>query len=63
MADEFKVGEIVQLKSGGPEMTVSNTNLFDKDDHVKCQWFGGRKLDQGAFPTASLVRVRAESNG
>ena len=38
----FKVGDIVQLKSGGPPMTVTqvNTNLVGISE-VKCQWFFG----------------------
>jgi uncharacterized protein YodC (DUF2158 family) len=38
----FKVGDIVQLRSGGPPMTVSqvNTNLVGCIE-IKCQWFYG----------------------
>jgi uncharacterized protein YodC (DUF2158 family) len=56
MSKEFKVGEVVTLKSGGPEMTVSDTRrLSPKDVMVTCQWFGGRKLERGTFPEASLI--------
>jgi uncharacterized protein YodC (DUF2158 family) len=51
---EFKVGEIVQLKSGGPRMTVRNG---DVGGEVQCQWFAGSKLDSGFFPRESLMRV------
>lgn len=30
--------------SGEPNMTVQ-----EPDDHVWCQWFGGRKLERGRF--------------
>lgn len=54
MAKGFEVGKIVQLKSGGPDMTVQ----MDTDGkHVWCQWFGGRKLEKGLFPIASLIAV------
>jgi uncharacterized protein YodC (DUF2158 family) len=46
----LKSGEIVHLKSGGPDMTVQSLD----GDHVWCQWFGGRKLERGRFPIVSL---------
>jgi uncharacterized protein YodC (DUF2158 family) len=36
----FKPGEVVRLKSGGPEMTVATA---DKDIRM-CFWFAGRKI-------------------
>jgi len=54
MAKGFEPGSIVQLKSGGPDMTIQEPST---DDHVWCQWFGGRKLERGRFPIASLVTV------
>jgi uncharacterized protein YodC (DUF2158 family) len=39
----FNIGDVVQIKSGGPDMTVADTNMNNKG-LVKCQWFGGRKL-------------------
>jgi len=52
----FSVGDIVQLKSGGPEMTVADQpeNLFQS---YKCQWFAGKKLEFGQFKHASLKRA------
>ncbi len=54
MAKKYKVGDVVVLKSGGPEMTIQEV---DSDSHVWAQWFGGRKLERGRFPTASIVQV------
>ncbi|WP_442909830.1 YodC family protein [Hyphomicrobium sp.] len=51
----LKVGDVVILKSGGPEMTVSEEPKRTDADHVWCQWFGGRKLEKGRFPVASLI--------
>jgi uncharacterized protein YodC (DUF2158 family) len=49
----FNIGDIVVLKSGGPEMTVQS-----KPDGLEsfywCQWFAGKKLERGRFPFASL---------
>jgi uncharacterized protein YodC (DUF2158 family) len=48
----FQVGDIVKLKSGGPEMTVRGraptVGAYD------CQWFAGKKLESGRFPEESL---------
>jgi uncharacterized protein YodC (DUF2158 family) len=52
MADKaFKVGDQVQLKSGGPVMTVKTEA---NQGHQYCQWFAGKKLEQGSFPVDSL---------
>nr|WP_298167085.1 DUF2158 domain-containing protein [uncultured Pseudomonas sp.] len=56
---EFKVGDIVKLKSGGPEMTVKNWSDYHK--HYVCQWFAGKKLEQGEFKADSLKLVEIDS--
>jgi uncharacterized protein YodC (DUF2158 family) len=55
----YSVGDIVQLKSGGPEMTVQKAAESPLGDY-KCQWFAGKKLEFGFFPHDSLKRVLAE---
>ncbi|MCC6136113.1 MAG: YodC family protein [Candidatus Contendobacter sp.] len=60
----FSVGDIVKLKSGGPDMTIKEvlTNMQDKPSgSYKCQWFAGKKLDMGVFPHESLIDVAVES--
>ena len=59
MAEKFEVGQIVQLKSGGPKMTVTGASDGKKD--VECTWFAGAKKEYGWFPTGSLVRVPDET--
>lgn len=40
MADqEFKPGDVVQLKSGGPKMTVQEAYEEHGDNKVICNWF------------------------
>jgi uncharacterized protein YodC (DUF2158 family) len=51
----FKTGEIVQLKSGGPKITVKDAVTFS--DEIHCQWFAGGKLNDGYFPKESLIKV------
>lgn len=62
MSAKFAVGEVVRLKSGGPEMTVCNVLEDIDDDRVRCQWFAGNKLQDGWFNPESLVKV-GEDNG
>jgi uncharacterized protein YodC (DUF2158 family) len=55
----FKVGDIVCLKSGGPNMTVRNVRDVMKIDepYVDCSWFAGKKHEEGVFPAAALNLV------
>lgn len=56
MAQKFVIGDIVELKSGGPKMAVNNYN--NDNQHYKCQWFAGKKLEQGFFPEESLEKAQ-----
>lgn len=59
MTDTFKIGDVVQLKSGGPRMTV--TGLGDSsttgEASVYCTWFVDKKQDSGAFPVEAVAHV------
>jgi uncharacterized protein YodC (DUF2158 family) len=50
----FNIGDVVQLKSGGPLMTVDN---IDPHDMINCMWFDGREKKSGVFPAATLKPV------
>lgn len=56
---KYAAGDIVTLKSGGPDMTVkeviSPSQYGEKLLSYKCQWFAGKKLDSGIFPEVSLM--------
>lgn len=59
----YKVGDIVRLKSGGPEMTVQEAiNNMNGQETGKywCQWFAGKKLERGNFPGESIEHVSKE---
>ena len=50
---DFKDGDVVRLKSGGPKMTVSEVSGSD----CNCQWFDEKKLLFGYFNSEALVKV------
>lgn len=59
----FKIGEIVRLKSGGPEMTIDylETPIGGREpEFVHCKWFGGRKLEHGRFNINAIVIAKEE---
>lgn len=60
---EFAVGNIVKLKSGGPEMTVHREIAYSTGLVVRCQWFAGKKLESGEFPPDSLELVKPTVKG
>ncbi len=52
---EIKENDIVQLKSGGPEMTVGRIENINGIMNAVCSWFlndGERKI--GTFPIGTL---------
>lgn len=57
--DEFKKGMIVQLKSGGPKMTVVEINPT-LGSSIFCQWFSGSKRESGPFRPESLIIIKEE---
>ncbi|MEL7032804.1 MAG: DUF2158 domain-containing protein [Pseudomonadota bacterium] len=54
---EFKIGDVVQLKSGGPKMTVAAV----KQDRAICVWFNGQNAlheeKSAEFLLATLKRT------
>lgn len=63
--NKYNVGDIVKLKSGGPDMTINDVVVgYNSKEFIgsyDCQWFAGKKLDKGRFPEESLVAVSSES--
>jgi len=51
----FEVGDVVQLRSGGPTMTVQE--VMEIGGHVRCQWFVEGELRSGIFHPRSLHGV------
>lgn len=59
MADKFKAGDIVMLKSGGPDMTVEKVNdqYGNEPSTYTCSWFAGAKDNKKMFTEAALKAV------
>lgn len=58
MEEQYKAGDLVRLKSGGPKMTV-NQDLSQVDVQVSCVWFP-TNVDQpsyGVFNVRALMRT------
>ena len=47
----FKIGNVVRLNSGGPNMTITNV----KDDTCHCCWFVESVLKEEDFLSAMLL--------
>ena len=56
MGNEFKNGDVVVLKSGGPAMTIEEI----KDNKCKCQWFKDNSLKYNYFLVHSLENVSSK---
>ena len=50
-ARDFKPGDVVQLKSGGPAMTVGGRVA---EDSIRCHWFDGATAKTEIFPVAAI---------
>jgi len=56
---EFKKGDVVCLKSGGPDMTVvdlGNYGPLGPKDGVKCQWFDKATRREEVFESETLKK-------
>jgi uncharacterized protein YodC (DUF2158 family) len=60
-AATFAPGDVVQLKSGGPPMTVSGKHAFS--DELTCKWFDGKKPMERTFDAALLALYVAPRRG
>jgi uncharacterized protein YodC (DUF2158 family) len=55
---EIKPGDVVQLKSGSPKMTVAA--IYQSKEGVpsaSCDWSAGGKAQKGTFPIQSLTHA------
>lgn len=52
----LKRGAVVELRSGGPEMTIEKieTHYGSPELYARCQWFDKMRLRQGTFAVHAL---------
>lgn len=50
----FQVGDVVQLNSGGPFMTVTVVEDTSKGSKLHCVWFHDNRQDSGVYPEAAV---------
>jgi uncharacterized protein YodC (DUF2158 family) len=54
MSAPFQIGDVVELKSGGPDMTVESI----EEVKVLCIWFDKADMKQARFPSDTLQKVQ-----
>ncbi len=57
MAQKFQPGDIVQLKSGGPAMTIAEVNTDSMTGRFRgyfCEWFKGASKERAHFSEDTL---------
>jgi uncharacterized protein YodC (DUF2158 family) len=54
VAHQFKVGDVVYLNSGGPQMTVTDIRRDSIRTRIACMWFASRKQQTGFFFAETL---------
>ena len=54
----FQPGEIVELKSTGPKMTI--TIVDNSSGEATCMWFEGKDRQEGSFDIARLRKVHQQ---
>jgi uncharacterized protein YodC (DUF2158 family) len=54
MNQQFKVGDIVRLKSGSPTMTVTELKPWNGTQTAWCAWFEAAEANKGSWPVDSL---------
>ena len=57
MQSKFTIGDVVKLKSGGPEMTISSVH---NDLYPKTIWFSGDNVMENEFHQDTLIKIENE---
>lgn len=64
MTDTFQLGDVVVLKSGGPQMTVSAVGESNTTGQglVWCVWFEKSDKHSDSFPQETLKQYESDYN-
>ena len=60
MSQSFAIGDVVQLKSGGPQMTIDKSYPPNRDRSEAlcvCKWFDNGTSKSETFAASALERV------
>ena len=57
---KFKTGDVVQLASGGPKMTVNAPTTTGPTSIIECVWFAGDKFGREKIDEGALVKADAD---
>jgi uncharacterized protein YodC (DUF2158 family) len=59
MPHTFEVGQVVKVKSGGPEMTIQQIDDYGSGrPQASCVWFDGKKRESYVFELDTLEFIR-----
>ncbi len=53
--NEIKLGDVVEIKSGGPKMTV--IEIYEGDETCKCIWYVGDEKHEEIYPIVALMEA------
>jgi len=54
MPEQFKPGDVVVLRSGGPSMTVE---CIEEDGRVSCRWFDDQGKQAASVFSPAMLRL------
>jgi uncharacterized protein YodC (DUF2158 family) len=60
MEHDFKAGDVVQLKSGGPKMTIKGIGKYGmgtSEDNALCVWFEKTTKKEEIFELPTLTKA------
>ena len=60
---DFKKGDIVRLRSGGPDMTVTAVGGIYEGQEITATWFDPKGLQSGGFSPEALKHVEEDEEG
>jgi uncharacterized protein YodC (DUF2158 family) len=55
--NHLKIGSVVKLTSGGPNMTVDDVRSYEGEQKILCVWFQNGKRYESVFKPATLTEV------
>ncbi len=62
LSEKLQIGDLVQIKSGGPRMTVSSPQGiygYDSQESVHCVWFNGSTRLEELFAAEYLEKIES----